>query len=347
MTSEQRVQRLLALASDLADPASSLGKVIRERLYATIPLSKEGIELALCHHLEHDVEPVQVRRFAAGAEEAERCHLLLSSNVCTGALRALAWSLATAPQVFVRPSRRDPALANMLAAHMPEVELVDRLEPSTGDVAHLYGSDETLAKVVAGFPNGVRSFCHGSGFAVAVVDNRDSYAARDLARDLVVFDGRGCLSPRVVFALKRDNFGEELHQALLPWDRGVPRATLHASEKAELSMWSQNMRALGRLWVGGEHAVGSETMPPRLTLPPAHRCLVVVEVATLEDVIGLLAPWALLLTCIGGRQELSQKVIDAIETANVRLAPLGKMQTPPFDGPVDLRPRRDPSWGEA
>ena len=337
MSPESRVKRLLVLAQEVASPKSRLGALARAEMNARLPLSPEGIELALGHYLEKQVSQDQLRQFMLHADSAARCHLLLSANVCTGAMRALAWALATSPRVFMRASSRDPVLAQLFAAELEEVEVVESLQPLPGDVAHLYGSDETLATVVEGFDSAVRSFCHGSGFGIALVSGDAPGAAEALARDLVVFDGRGCLSPRFVFALNCPDFSQQLHGALKAWDPRVPRAELSQAEQRELGSWIQTMRAIGEVWVGESHAVGVECGAPRLTLAPAHRCLTVVEVANLSELLRLLDPWRNFVTCIGAEPSLAQAVARALGVEALRLAPLGQMQHPPFDGPVDLR----------
>src|SRR5690606_9557737 len=113
--SAERVETLLAVARRIADPDDALGREARTRLNAIAPLSPEGIELALREHLETQPTREELERLLAWAEPAAACSILLSANVCTAALRAMALGVTVAPRVRVRPSRRDPVLAEILA----------------------------------------------------------------------------------------------------------------------------------------------------------------------------------------------------------------------------------------
>src|SRR6185436_8774137 len=89
-----RVRRFLAFAARVVDRADPLGIQARRRLRETSGLSAEGVELAL-DHLEHGAGDADLEAFVRRAEPAESCAVVLSANVCTAALRAIAFAAAT------------------------------------------------------------------------------------------------------------------------------------------------------------------------------------------------------------------------------------------------------------
>src|SRR5262249_48273993 len=150
---------------------------------------------------------------------APRAHVLLSAGVFTGALRAIAIALAASERAFVRMSRRDPTLARLLCDHAPGAfAVVDALHPEAHDHVWAYGRDQTLERVSAALPAGVILHRHGSGFGVAVLDAADEAElpglCAGLARDVALFDQRGCLSPRVLVVQGSHELAQRAARAL-------------------------------------------------------------------------------------------------------------------------------------
>src|SRR5207248_544833 len=74
------------------------------------------------------------------------------------------------------------------------------LDARAGDVVHVYGRRESIAAIRRELPASVRIVEHGPGFGVALVDAESTSideAAEWLSWDVVAFDQRGCLSPKV------------------------------------------------------------------------------------------------------------------------------------------------------
>jgi hypothetical protein len=71
-----------------------------------------------------------------------------------------------------------------------------------------------------------------------------------------------------------------------------------------------------------------------LDVPPIGRHLEVVSIERLEPALTALAPWLTALGCAGPELEARARRL----LPKARVGPLGRMQAPPFDGPVDLRP---------
>ena len=345
-----RVRRAVALGRRIADSADPLGIEARRDLGVTSGLSPEGVELALAEHLEVEMSDTDLGSLLAAVEAAPRCHVLLAANVCTAALRAIALGLAASPSLTVRPSRRDPGLAPILARELG-VPLTDVITAAPGDALHVYGSDATIAAVRAAAAPGVIVHGHGAGLGIAIVsaDADLDAAARALAADVIPFDQRGCLSPR--FALIEDRegsadraaaFAAALDAALRDLGERVPRGPLDDATRSAIALYSAAIDAVGERFAGPQHLVGLDPAPRALPLPPASRVVHIVP-ASATSVSMLLAPWARFITTVGGAG--GGALLDGARALApaARHARLGRMQRPPLDGPVDRRGLADQS----
>ncbi|MGK4001042.1 acyl-CoA reductase [Sorangium sp. So ce1036] len=370
-----RVERVIAAGARIADPRDPLGEEARRRLPLTSGLSPEGVELALGRHLEIAPSRGELDALVATSGRARRCHVVLAANVCTAPLRAIAVAAATAPEVFVRPSRRDPVVAELLAralqadevfarsrgavALVADLQLDDAGERAARDARlgdgpraapdaepraelHVYGTDRTVATLRAQAGPGVLVRGHGAGLGLAVVgpDADLAEAARAIAGDVVPFDQRGCLSPR--FALvegpagRAEALARALHEALELAGARIPRGPLDGATRAEIAMYRATLEAVGSFWGGEGHGVGLDPAPRALLLPPAARVVHVVPV-TAGAAAALLAPIRGALTAIGAGGGGQLAAAASALAPRARVSALGWMQRPPLDGPVDLR----------
>ncbi|MEZ4439106.1 MAG: acyl-CoA reductase [Polyangiaceae bacterium] len=334
-----RVSAVLRAAARIADPHDPLGIEARRRLPATSDLSPPNVDLALRRHLEIDLEAAPA--LVAWAEKNEPCprtHLLLAANVCTGALRAIACAAAASPSVVVRPSRRDPVLSELLVAALeqaghPFATLTPELDPAPGETVHVFGSDETVKAQRAQLPPGTLFWGHGHGFGVAHVDAAAdlTLAARAFADDLVPFDGRGCLSPRVVIVeggvARARAFAQAASTALTAL--AIPRGPLADDEAAALTRFRRTMAAIGEVFETDHHLLALDPAPEALALGPAAR------VATILPDASPLASVRRSITAVGHTGPAPTD----LAPASARFTPLGRMQRPPLDGPVDRRAR--------
>jgi hypothetical protein len=347
-----RARVLLAVAERIASPEDPLGVEVREALTREGALSREGVELALREHLETKLDEDAI---LARVGEAERCHVVLSANVCTAALRAFVLAVLTSRDVVVRPSRRDPTLATVLVreaagplgAHGATLALVGELGADDsprargavrpGDEVHAYGGDAALEAIRRGLPPGTLLRAHGPGFGVALVgaDLDLEAAAAGLTRDVVVFDQRGCLSPRLAIveggAERALAFARAVSVSLGGAAQLVPRGPLDVSTRAELSTFARTASATGELFEDRDCLVAFDPEPSSLELPPPARALWCVP-GDLTAPAEWLSPFIESLTNLGG--SVGWRRLD-----RVRRAPLGAMQRPPLDGPVDYRTR--------
>ncbi|HSC88208.1 MAG TPA: acyl-CoA reductase [Polyangiaceae bacterium] len=342
---QDRLRALLRAAERLADPHDALGREAREALLASSGLSPQGVELALTRHLEHRAGRAAVTQLVRRGPAVPAAHVLLSANVFVAAFRAIAVALAQSGRVFVRPSRREPTFARLLAEGSGGAfELVDQLSPRAGEHLWAYGTEETLRNLRGQLPAGVLFHPHGPGLGVALLSERGLVgtplvdAARALAADVIAFDQRGCLSPRLVLVQGDPSLAEQFADALALWledaEKHVPRGRLSADEDADALRYEHTMAYVGGARRAGQGLVVVERQAERLFVPPVGRYLSVV---TTSDPLARLADLGARVTTVGllGDDALPGRVQAVLGRA--RVVPFGRMQLPPLDGPVDQR----------
>jgi acyl-CoA reductase LuxC len=356
LSARARVERLLWAMRQVVEPGSARRSELCGRLCATTGLSPAGVEFALDHCLELTPSSAELDALCASVPTAARAHVILPANVFVAAHRAVALALASAPHVFVKASRREPALIEALAAQAPELfHSVTSLAVQPRDHVWAYGSDVTLQQLRSELPQGAFLHAHGTGFGAALIDLGSAAGpepalgalAAAIARDTAAFDQRGCLSPRLVLALgeraRAPGFAELLAQALSDAERRQPRGRLDPDELADARWYVECSACFGRVLPAGRGQVSLRLDPATalghqssaaLDIPPIGRHLEVVSIDRLEPALSELAPWLTALGCAG--PELERRARQLLPKA--RVGPLGRMQSPPFDGPVDLRP---------
>lgn len=326
-----RVLTLVAAARALVDGRAELLLPIAEET----GLSPEGVELALTEHLETEPDPRDLARLLAGAAPAESVTVVLSANAFVGALRAVALALAATPRVFVKASRREHRFVRALLDRAPELGVgfgltLDVAAVREGEI-HVYGRDETIAAARASSTVPVRA--HGAGFGVAEVAGDDlEGAAAAIARDVVPFDQRGCLSPRVALvhggAGRVRELAKALHRALDARQNDVPRGALSDEERAAQVRYRDTLTVVGDVWEGRGHLVGASL---GFVLPPVGRCM---HVAPFDDAAKRAVEAAAgFVTALG-----TDAARPGLSLPHARISALGRMQRPPLDGPVDQRP---------
>jgi hypothetical protein len=336
MTPRERVLEVVEAGRRIADPRDPIGVMARRQLLQAAQLSEAGIELALTEHLETTPSDADIDRLLESVQPAPRCHVILAANVCTAALRAIATAVATSDAVFIKPSRRDPVVAELLIATLawPHLTVVSELRATEGDAVHVYGSDETIAAVRASLPPRIVWSAHGTGLGVAVVSADDDIAeaARAITRDLIPFDGRGCLSPRLVVSeVDPLPLARALHASLLELGEQVPRGALDEAERAALRHSCDIFNAVGNVLEGPHHALFVDPAPEAIELAPACRAAVVIRGGAL---LPSIARHVAAVGCNRGTR-FSEEIVAICQGARWSL--LGHMQRPPLDGPVDRR----------
>jgi len=337
----ERLERLLFSARRVADPHGPRANERRERLAASTGLSRAGVDLALARCLELQPSAAELEALAGSVSPSRRSHVLLSANVFVAAHRAIALALASSADVRVRPSRREPHFAALLAEAAPNLFAVtDTVVPDPGDELWAYGGDDALTALRGRKPSSVTLHAQGPGFGVALVDaaHVTPHAARALAADVVPFEQRGCLSPRAVLVVgspgDAHRFTRLVADALTEAAERVPLGRLHDAERADARAFRDAHAYAGTVVAAGPGTIALLDAE-RLVLAPPGRNLVVTAT---DDAFALLAPQARGLTALGieASAELTREA--ARRFPGARCSALGRMQRPAFDGPVDRRP---------
>ncbi len=333
-------KRLIDAAREIRDDAALFPELVRSS-----GLSREGVRKALDEHLETSATQAELERFVLKFADTSLVTVVLSSNVFVGALRAVACARALGEAVVVRPSSREPAFAKALVerARDPAITLIEHVDIKAIDRGeiHLYGRDETIAKVKKAAR--VPVVGHGAGFGVAHVTlaaKLDEQAPL-LTSDIVAFDQRGCLSLRVVFAeggpARAEEVARAIHGTLAR--SSIPRGELTKAERAEALRFIDTMTMQGELIEGATHVVALTSADTPLVLPPVGRHVIVRPAVNDRALVDPLAPFAQWVCAFG-----SDDVVRARSLApeHARISALGLMQKPPLDGHVDLRVSRSP-----
>ena len=334
------VRRLVDAAREVVRDRSA----IADDVARATGLSAEGVELGFTRHVEVDASDEAIASLVNGAGDAKHVAVILSANVFVAALRAIAIARAASPSVVVRPSRREPHFARALAlrAADPGLRVVDEIDVSRifGGEIHVYGRDSTIASVREKSGDRIRVRGHGAGMGAAVVSPSADLdtAVRALAEDVVAFDQRGCLSPRVALVVGDDarasTFADAMHAALLAAEVRVPRGTLSADERKDAARYASTLAYAGRILDASSHTIGVASAGAPLLVPPSGRHLHVTAVRDRDALRALLDPIASVVIAIGSDDA---ELASAVAPSHARISPLGAMQRPPLDGPVDRR----------
>jgi hypothetical protein len=192
----------------------------------------------------------------------------------------------------------------------------------------------------------VRCIAYGTAYSIGVVARgADLLAAADCAaRDICMFDQRGCMSPQTIYVEGDDGdairFARALADGLRSTGRTLPRAQGTAVEAAAVAAW---IRQLSVTAVAGRtHALETLLVGPRTDGCPDF--VVAVEspgpptCAGFGRIVSVKAcshapPWDRAFVCdtvgfAGPRTELVDQILTSAGPA--RTCALGEMQRPPF-----------------
>lgn len=288
------------------------------------------------------------------------CAVVLSGNVVTAPLRALALPLLARRPVLAKTATGHDALASALHGALgqadPEVGRClavcsfSREEKGATQallahcpVVSVYGDDSTLESISRLLPATGRWVAHGHGLGAVYLD-RASLAddltglAAAAALDVAAYDQRGCLSPQHVFVEGGDGapekFARALFDALKHLEQVLPRGPLPALAAPAITQWRHVAAACGQLWEGDLHAVSLEG---QARLGPGYRHVTVIEVANR-------AAWLAHIRRFGTHlKTVATPVADAAVLGRalaaqgqaVQLSRVGEIQTPPLDALSD------------
>lgn len=197
-------------------------------------------------------------------------------------------------------AQREPVLADALAvlAWRSGTQRWEELLLAGAGPVIAYGDQETAQTLTRRC--GPRATVYGPKLSIAILDaaTDPQRSSPGLARDIALFDQRGCLSIHAVFttgsarALARF-LAEELSRLALEWPPGAALPAELAGLRQALS--EAEIRGLEMVTLGeGTNGAGTVIIEPELALRPAPgmRCVRVHRVADLSQLPEILASWA-------------------------------------------------------
>ncbi len=300
----------------LAEPDSALRRRLLPALIETSRLSPEGLVEGLRLMLEGAGGEAAIR-LAERAAEAGGARALpwgaavLAGNLPGLALQAVLPALLAGRPLLLKSSRDEPLFAAALVAALAEAEpaLGEAFAAATfaGDDAELveaalanaarvvaYGGAQALGALAGRL--GSRLLAHGPKASVALVgrDVDPVGVGRALARDVALYDQRGCLS---IHAIYTDGDARELGEALawgLALEHGrLPPGPLEPAAAAAVQQLRGAADLAGRLVLRLELAQGTVVIDPELRFAPSPglRTVRIHPLAALGAALDALTPW--------------------------------------------------------
>lgn len=301
----------------LLDPGSAERRRLLPRLLESSGLSAEG----LCEALEvvlGGVREAPARALAARA--AERAPespvpgfdgVVLAGNLPALAVQSVLPALVAgrplllksasnephfAPALLAALAEREPALAEAFAAVSFPGADIERLDAAFAGARRVvaYGGAAAVAELGARF--GDRLLAHGPRASVALVsaDVEPLLAARKLARDIALFDQRGCLSVQAIY-VEGDPAPllEALGWALAIEHRRLPPGAIVPATAAAVQQLRGEWALRGLAATELPLAVGTVLVEPelRFTPSPGARTVRLHPVERLDRALAALTPW--------------------------------------------------------
>ena len=228
------------------------------------------------------------------------------------------------------------------------------------DTVLAYGGNAALAEVRERVPVTTRFIGHGHKLGATLVGRaaldrqRGPAAARRAALDIVQWEQQGCYAPHAVYverggALSPREFAQHLAAELANLGRRHPRRALALDDAEAVAAWRRaaEWRAIAGADDGqaGGHddkhellgdasapwALAYSDRPQPLAPTAGQRCVQLSAVATLDDVLPLLAPHAAFLQSVALATTPAElyRLGEALGRVGVtRIAPLGGMAQP-------------------
>lgn len=325
----------------------------------------EGIMCGLEHWNAGALREIRLREIRGAALAPGLTAVWLAGSIPPAAFSALALPLLAGSPVYARSSSSDavsPALfAESLAEADPGIAACVALGDddallAEADAVVVYGRDETIASVRALVPASSIFVGYGHKISVAAVGRAADVerVARQAARDVVLYDGRGCLSPAYLLVDDEPRgraraFAEALASALEDLRLKLPRGRLQPGEQAALHELRAGhaMSEATRTWLSSPGTDWGVLLGPE-DIRPAPGLLRNVPVVPVSGCEGLaawcagLAPHLSSLAVAGwteGSEELARM---ALHGGASRVCALGQLQLPRLEWRHDGRGAIEP-----
>jgi len=227
---------------------------------------------------------------------------------------------------------------------------IERCVFAEADVVLAYGGNTALRAMQDRMPVTTRFLPHGHKLSFGMVSNaalsvlRGQATARAAALDVVRYDQQGCYSPHVFYVQRGGQvppleFAQRLASELAALATKFTRRALTFEEAASVGSWRElqefeSIRQAGHRVLGDASqpftVVYADTLQPLLP-GPLNRCVLVVAVDSLQDVVPLIEPQRAYLQTVGlaAAPEELLALGDALGQAGVtRICALGAMTSP-------------------
>jgi hypothetical protein len=325
----------------------------RQRIFSPRALDR-ALELGLAGWSER-----ALREWVARERPSDAWAPQLTAIWAAGPIPSNAFALVCAPllagsAVYARAPSIDPyslpLFAQSLAEQDPEVAGAlglghDDAVLGVADAVVAEGRDETLATLRARVPAAHTFIGYGHKLSLAAVGRGIDapQAARAIALDVVLYDGRGCLSPACIAVEDAPRGRAERVAALLAaelerLEAELPRGALDAAEHLAVrelrARWTSRDGARAWFARGGTH--WGVVSLPESDAPPLGGTLRNVPVVAVPDLGGLerlcaaFAPHLSTLAHAGFGEATALLGPLALRAGASRLCALGRMQLPPI-----------------
>ncbi len=218
------------------------------------------------------------------------------------------------------------------------------------DIVLAYGGNTALSDIQTQVPVTTRFLPHGHKLSFGMVSSsalsvvRAQRVAAQAALDIARYEQQGCYSPHMFYVergaqVSPQEFAQSLASELAALAHKYPRAPLSLEEASDIASWRQShefaMVQNSAVQVLGDKkdpfVVVYSDAPIPLQPSPLNRCVTVVAVDALQDVIPWIAKQRLFLQTAGlaTDPETLLRVGDALAQAGVtRICAIGEMTSP-------------------
>jgi hypothetical protein len=244
-------------------------------------------------------------------------------------------------------------LASLLKGPGQKIRIVldhHGLEYPEGSAWVVYGSDATLGEIIGRLPGDIPAARHGDKFSLSVIfrsaaGGSDPEVVRECAKDVSLYDQRGCLSPRILFVeggvSDARRFAGRLYQALVSiqrregrYRRDAAAASVRSAEIEELVVRSLDPKDLEFISLSSD---GPVVYVPRRgvgDIPSGGQVVAVKAFRSMAQIRSAMKPFRRRLQGIAaaGTARERMRVRRAFrDSSAVYFTGPGRLQTPPLD----------------
>ena len=218
------------------------------------------------------------------------------------------------------------------------------------DIVLAYGGNSALTAIQKQVPITTRFLPHGHKLSFGMVSKsalsvvRAKRLAVQAALDIARYEQQGCYSPQMFYVergaqLSPQEFAQSLASELAALAHKYPRATMSVEEASQVASWRESYE-LAMLQNSAVQVIGDKNdafavvysdIPVALSPSPLNRCISVVAVESLHDVIPLIAEHRPYLQTVGlaTDPETLLALGEALGQAGVtRICAIGDMTSP-------------------